>query len=51
MQPVNVIALILILGLELLIISMEKHNSAMKIIGCIVMLVGWICNMIALAIN
>ena len=51
MQPVNIIALMLIFGLELIIVSMENHSSTFKIIGYIITLVGWICNIIALVTN
>ena len=51
MQPVNNIALILILGLELMIIGLDNNNIKIKFIGNILTLIGWILNIIAIVIK
>lgn len=48
MQPVNIIALVLILGLELVIMSIEQKSNSLKFIGQTLVVVGWIMNLIAI---
>ena len=47
-QPVNPIALTLILGLQLLVIGIDDKKTIMKLIGGGLMLAGWIMNIIAI---
>ena len=47
MQPINIIAAILILGLQLIVIGIEANSKSNKIIGGIIMIIGWILNIIA----
>lgn len=47
MQPINPIAVILIFGLELIVIGIETDSKIYKIIGGIIMLIGWILNIVA----
>jgi len=48
MTPVNTIAIILIFGLELFVIGINDDSNWKKITGMIIMLIGWILNMIAI---
>ena len=47
MQPINNIAAILILGLELEIIGLNEESNKIKIAGNVLILLGWILNIIA----
>ena len=47
MQPINPITVILIFGLELIVIGIETDSKIYKIIGGIIMLGGWILNIVA----
>ena len=47
MQPINIIAVILILGLQFIVIGIEANSKSNKIIGGIIMIIGWILNIIA----
>ena len=47
MQPINIIAVILIFGLELIVMGVEMDSKLYKIVGGIIMLIGWILNIIA----
>ena len=48
LQPMNIITLIIILGLQTLIIGVEDKNSKMKLIGSFITAIGWILNIIAI---
>lgn len=48
MTPVNTITIILILGLELFAIGINEDSNWKKMVGMIIMMVGWILNMIAI---
>jgi hypothetical protein len=48
MTPVNTITITLILGLELFAIGINEDSNWKKITGMIIMMVGWILNMIAI---
>lgn len=47
MQPINIIAVILIFGLQLIVMGVETDSKIYKITGSIIMLIGWILNIIA----
>ena len=47
MQPINIIAVILIFGLQLVVMGIEIDSKSYKVIGGIIMIVGWILNIIA----
>lgn len=46
MEPVNIITLILILGLEIMFIGHENNYPKLHLVGNIIMLIGWILNII-----
>lgn len=48
LQPVNVIAVIIMLGLEFLIFGVEEKKIGLKILGASITAVGWILNTIVL---
>lgn len=48
LQPVNTIALIIMLGLEFLILGVEEQKIGLKILGGGITAVGWILNTIAI---
>ena len=50
MTPVNTIAIILIFGLELFTLGINDDSNWKKIVGMIIMMVGWILNIIAILI-
>ena len=47
MQPINPIAVILIFGLQLVVMGVGVDSKSYKIMGSIIMLVGWILNTVA----
>jgi hypothetical protein len=48
LQPVNIIALIIMLGLEFLILGVEEQKIGLKILGGGIAAAGWILNTIAI---
>ena len=51
MTPVNNIALVLILGLELMLIGHEEESKNVELIGTILMIIGWILNTVAIFVK
>ena len=47
MQPINIIAVILIFGLQLIVMGIEANSKSDKVIGGIIMIIGWVLNIIA----
>ena len=47
MQPINTIAAILILGLQFIVMGIEDNSKSYRIIGGIIMTIGWILNIVA----
>lgn len=47
MQPINTIAALLILGLQLMVMGINDDSKSYKITGGVIMLIGWILNIIA----
>ena len=48
MQPINTIAVILIFGLQLIVMGIDIDSKLCKKVGNIIMLIGWILNIIAI---
>ena len=47
MQPINAIAVLLILGLQLMVMGINDNSKSYKITGGVIMLIGCILNIIA----
>lgn len=48
MQPVNTIALVLILGLEFMFVGHEADNKILRFIGGVITTIGWIWNIVVI---
>ena len=48
MGPINIITLVLIFGLEMMVIGHENNSTKLYLFGSMVMLIGWIWNMVAI---
>jgi len=48
MTPVNTIAITLIFGLELFALGVNDNSNWKKIAGMIIMMIGWIWNIVAI---
>lgn len=48
MEPINIIALILIFGLEMMFIGHENNSTKLRLAGSIIMLSGWVLNMVVI---
>lgn len=48
LQPINIIALIIMFGLEFFILGIEEEKIGLKILGGGITAVGWILNTIAI---
>jgi hypothetical protein len=48
MKPINIIALVLIFGLEMMFIGHENNSTKLRLAGGIIMFAGWIWNMVAI---
>ena len=48
MEPANIITIQFILGLELVVLGHENDNKTEHTTGMVLMIIGWILNMIAI---
>lgn len=51
MEPVNIITLILIFGFEMMFIGHVRKSDKLYIAGDIIMLIGWILNIVAVCMK
>ena len=47
MQSANLITVLLIFGLQLIVMGMDDNSKSYKIIGGIIMTIGWVLNIVA----